>query len=841
VLSSEQVFLLILSVLLVVSLVDVFDTPVIGRPFVSSGNIVENQRIVHFPVTTKVHAGLVQKMVERGQSIVVVTPSDRPDFLHLLALEALFGPRVEERDAVFLLSPNTEYRERFRELAPSSIRPPHDKSRYAREETPIANVTTDGSLAKVTKNLKHPDKPAKFLFSYSSTRVPSDEVAERVRCVLYDDSVKFEEDRLLRLLRWKNRNDVPSIIYFTSNPAGDVVEKLGDKVFVWAWPRRFLNRCVSEDEPNVGGWTEGERELAETTKHAARVVRRERNRARGVPFEVRACGGGDLQELLERANRRRARYDYHTRQENAEVLYRGKTLVGYALGGFRELLTPLDLADFHARRTSLSGRINGMERFARQIASDPEVSSSVGTFRDVVSTISELEEAWDDAPIEHKKEGVLVDQILYEVLDDGDSVTVVTATEGHRQALNTYLQSEHSVLYRDLGDDLRVHDTHSVRSADPTDRVVIYGALRWRDRDLLRTDVASEGTVLAYPIELGLLQSQVDAINGAFRDIGERQFWGVIDRLSKKATGSGAEVEKVQINVPDYDELSEEDLKPEVSVDRGENEDLGKIIRGHETDYESKGEFDPSEYDTDTTTQTSAGDGSGRTERDCVQLGFVDGKTLCLRRGTEVHTLREGHDKLLKKGVSRVKQGDVVVHLEDTDGLRSRLYDLIRERGDVGLYYNANMWKLGLEGALKETGDDVDDFAEKMREQGVERGRGTYERWYNMEIHRTRSKRDFWAIAEAYDLDGVKDNFDGVWNAVQEMETIYTRLKKAVRGTALRSAARGTLNDVMLSESPDIRLSDFDIGEYLYRLEVTSKEEGVEVSSSKIGWLSDGP
>ncbi|WP_197409828.1 hypothetical protein, partial [Haloferax profundi] len=68
-------------------------------------------------------------------------------------------------------------------------------------------------------------------------------------------------------------------------------------------------------------------------------------------------------------------------------------------------------------------------------------------------------------------------------------------------------------------------------------------------------------------------------------------------------------------------------------------------------------------------------------------------------------------------------------------------------------------------------------------------------------------------------------------------ETIYSRLKKALRQTALRSAADGTLNDVMLSESPDIRLSDFEIGKYLFRLNVKSIEKGVEAKSSQIGRL----
>lgn len=812
-----------------------FDTPAVERPFINSGSLVDEESLVYFSSTTRVHAGLLHAMVERGQSIVVVTPSDRSDFLHLLALEALFGPKMSGRNAVFLLSSNTEYRERFRQLAPKSIRPPHDKARYAREETPIANVTTDGTLATVTKNLNHPDKPPRLLFSYTSSRIPSDDVATRVRCVVYDDSVKYETERHRKLRQWKKRNEVPSIVYFTSNPTGNLVEELNDKVFVWSWPPCLLSKAIDEDRQRVDRWKGDELKQSQTTKRAETVVDRERNRVQGLSLEVHSCGEGDLRNTLKRANERRAKFEYLARKLDSETLQSAKPLVRYALGSFRELLTPLDIGELHARRTTISGRIAGLKRFQSRITSDPVASPAGGTFRDVVSALEELEESWDDAPPQHKKEGVLVDNILYGVLDRDESVSVVTASEGQRQALTTFLQSEHAALHRDLGDDLAVHDSRSIRSAEPTDNVVLYGALRWKDRDLLRTDVATNAVVLAYPIEMGLLRSQVESLEKAFESIADNPFWNVVDSLTRKTVGKDADVETVDIDIPDYEETATSSLGDEITVEEGEDEDLGEIIRGYETDYESDEEFDPSEYQTSSSERTSGG--GGRTVSDCLDLHFVDGSSMYLEPGDRIYTVREGHDKLFKKRASRVEKYDVVVHLEDTDGMRERLYALIRERGDVGLYYYANLWKVNLEVALEETGDDASDFAEKMRDQGLEKNFSTYERWYNMEVHRTRSKKSFWAIAEAYDLEGVKENFNQVWNAVQEMETIYTRLKKALRETALKSAAEGTLDDVMLSESPDIRLSDFDIGRYLNRLEVSSVDEGVEAKSSQIGRL----
>ena len=817
------------------SLDEIFGTAVVGKPFLSSGNLAEDEKIVHFPSTTKVHAGLLHRMVEREKSLVIVTPSDRADHLHLLALEALFGPKFSDRNAIFLLSSNTEFRERFRQLAPKSIRPPHDKSRYAREETPIANVRTDGSPAIVTKNLNHPDKPPRFFFSYSSTRIPSDEIGQRIRCVLYDDSVKYEPDRFSRFIEWKNRNDVPSVIYFTSNPIGDIVRKLNGRVFIWSWPPNLLEEAVSRDQQQISSWTTDDREESRTTERSKTITRREMIRSSGVSFEVHTCGDGDIVEALQRANRRRAEYEYLAEKLDSTVLHQGKTPIRYALGSFRELLTPLDISDLHARGRPLSGRIGALERFQSRIASDPEASPAGGAFRDVLSALKELEDIWDEEPASDKKEGVLIDSILYGALERGESISIVTATEGHRQALSTFLQSGHQHLYRDLGDDLEIHDAHNIRSAEPVDNVVLYGALRWKHRDLLRTDGASNAIVLAYPIEMGLLHWQIDSIENAFEDIAEGSFWKLINILSRTATGADADIEAIDIDLPDYEETSTSSLGDEITVDDSEGEDLGDIVRGYETDYESDEEFDPSEFRTEPRTHSTGG--YGRTEDDCVEVQFADGSGMYLKPRDEIHTIRAGHDKLFKKPASRLENGNVVVHLEYTDEMRDTLYALIRERGDVGLYYYANMWKVSLEAALEQTGDDVDEFAEKMEEQGLDKSKWTYERWYNLEVHRTRSKKSFWAIAEAYELEGVKENFTQVWNAVQEMETIYARLKKAVRETALRSAAEETLHDKMLSESPDIRLSDFDVGRYLYRLEIVSIAEGVTAESSQIGRL----
>jgi len=264
--------------------------------------------------------------------------------------------------------------------------------------------------------------------------------------VIYDDSVKYDEERLLRLLKWKKRNDVPAIIYFTSNPTSDLVEKLRGRAFLWSWPPRLLSAVVESDLDSGNEWMRTDEEVSPTTQRSQVVARREQNRVSGLSIDVHTCGDGDLLTALKRANNRRAKFEYLTRELDADVLKRGQHLGGTPWGVSANSATPLDVADFHARRTTISSRLAQLDRFAGRIASDPEANPATGTFRDVVSAIEELEDIWDDVPASDKKQGVLVNNLLYGALDRGDSISVVTATESQQQALTMFLQSEHASL-----------------------------------------------------------------------------------------------------------------------------------------------------------------------------------------------------------------------------------------------------------------------------------------------------------------------------------------------------------------------------------------------------------
>jgi hypothetical protein len=208
------------------------------------------------------------------------------------------------------------------------------------------------------------------------------------------------------------------------------------------------------------------------------------------------------------------------------------------------------------------------------------------------------------------------------------------------------------------------------------------------------------------------------------------------------------------------------------------------------------------------------------------------------RPNEQVSILRSDHGEVFTKKAENVRPGDVILHFRDTDLMRDNLYDLIRERGDAQLAFYASSWRVLLKRAIEDQGDRLDDFisqVEQHLDEGDQKTRQTYRNWYNQDVSRTRSKNSMLAIAEAYELDFVVENLDTVWSAVHQMENLYRKLREALEEHMLQAATNGEFEDVVVSESPEIRLSDFDVDRHLLRLSVESVNNEESVPTYKIG------
>jgi hypothetical protein len=256
---------------------------------------------------------------------------------------------------------------------------------------------------------------------------------------------------------------------------------------------------------------------------------------------------------------------------------------------------------------------------------------------------------------------------------------------------------------------------------------------------------------------------------------------------------------------------------------RSEDEDTSERESSIAEGYDVVEEHEPMSVDEiidslDTSSDPSVPSSSGSESGDgrsgsvkCLRLVFDDGRSMPIKRGSRVHVVDGDRGGTVSKYASKVQPGDTIVHVRQTEQLRQQLYDLIKRRGDDKVIMRAERWKIRLEQALDETGDDFDEFKEQMREAGADHGDDTYRRWYNLEVDYPRTYNDLPTIAEAYDLTVVKENSEEIWEATQDIKTTYMNLLRELRKQAYRIMAGDEPEQVVLSEDWDIRLADFDV------------------------------
>lgn len=793
---------------------------------IDSGALSRDGEQVNVLQTTRLHSSLIRRSMDTDSELCILNPTTKTEQIPLIAADVLSATTGEKRDIVFVLSSDTQIRETFRSYTPP-VNPSDDP--LSEVEWPVANVNNEGQLSRVTGD---PEGSApRLVFTYTSKRIPVDKVGSRTACVLYDDTVKFTEDRLAEIREWRDRNGIPTITYFTSDPLSDLFDTVSRQAPVWCWPTELIKGASDADtrrKEALSLFNTG----SEPESGMSKIENQLQNRALGVSVEVHSPGGDTVEELIGTVQSDRFEFEKLVRDLDEEPLWRARSSLRYAVRQVEELLTPLDIAEAHSSR-ALSARVNQLERHASSISSDSRASPAAGTYRDVVSGLRELVERWPDTPVKEKKEGQLV-SLLIEVADEEDSVIVVTPTGKAAQAVVTYLQTEYKSLYENLGEALQVHDPKSIRAAEPADHVILYGAPRYDQRSLLRLAIAPHIVILAYPSELRLLQSQVESLNEKFEEVIQQADWDIMERMTQEACGSEETPtpEQVRVSVPDSDSRSRSDLVKDIDFrEEGTEEDLAELVRTFDPDYQTL-----SEDSVGVETDNLHSDQDSQTT--CTVLRVEGGGKVYYRPSDQVSLLRADHGEIFTKKAEHVSPGDVILYFRDTESMREDLYDLIRERGDAQLAFYASSWRVLLRREIEEQDDSLNEFIRKVEQHLNDNNgktRATYRNWYNQDVSRTRSKASMLAIAEAYELDFVIENLDTVWNAVHQMENLYQELREALEEHMLRAATNEEFEDVVVSESPEIRLTDFNVDRHLLRFTVESVETEEHVPVYKVG------
>lgn len=799
----------------------------IPSPSLPDGFLSNEDGPISWPGTEHVHAGLVKAAINKEMNICFLTPSLAHEHLDLLATEALFSLLGSDRRSVLVMSADTSFRERFMELRPDA------KAPYSKHRWPVANVSHDGGLTMKSRNWKNADHFPGFIFRRTSTQLPRKDIGEQVGCVIYDDTVKYTDERWDRFKQWLDECNVPTAIICLRDPLSDLADRLPGGV-KWGWSPRHLDAVHRKASP-----TEGNPSCHPTTQ-TERVNSLLDQKLSGIKYEVHVCDGeaGDhLSELWDAVS------DFEELANDIDT-FEMEGAVGRlksSVGVLSRMVSSLDVTDDyymrHPKHISLLSRLDGLKGYTDTLSGEAKSAATTGEYREIVDEFDELYEDWGDLDLNSRKQGALL-RLLRSIADDEESVHVLVPDETSVQALKANLELNHPKFYDRLSPLLEVTSSQGLPLEEPTDNLVFYGPLKYDQRWLLRAPHGRQVTVLAYPHELGLLATQVRYLNGVLNEWTNRDGTAAVfdyDYVDEELPAA----EEIGITVPERGDWSSERVD-EYEFDTGEAASAGEIIDSYKDKFEWKDSAAAADLERSDEDRADRVEGRGGRQReavaDCYDVHFADGEAVYVAPSEKVHVI-DADGEAVKKPIGAVTPGDVVITLKNKDVIREKVRELLIDRGDIDLVYHAEMWRNELQRAIDRSGDDFDDFVEKCQDAGITRGEDALEDWFNDEVAYTRYKSDMKKLAEAYELDDVRDNFEAVWTATQVMKNIGTRLMSELRKRAYQS---GLSDEVMLSDKYDVRLSDFSVtdesGEEIVKAhEVTNVIEGVEVPRYRLG------
>lgn len=755
------------------------------------------ERPVSWPPTVEVHDTLLKGAIERKSDVCLLSPTLKHEYLEILTLSALFKlmQAGDDRGRVLVLSADPHVRERFKHLSPGH------KREWSREEFPIATVQSDGKINEKTSSWGDEDREPRALFSRHLHYLPNEGVSREVGCVLYDASVNYKPERWSGFQEWVEHNDIPTIAYCLRDPLAPEYQVVSEETSVWAWPPALLEAVLPDDY--VQSAADGG-----SLHREVRVQRQLTNKVEGIDREVHAITDGDLADTFSEVwDGIEELQEVHAKLE-ADEIERGIRELKKGLNVLSNVVASMNFTSQTYREEwgSLApGKwFDKLAHHRELMLNDEQASPAVGPFRNVCTDLQEIYESWSDFDLEGTKQGQLY-RILQGSLDEGESVTVVVPKDSDRKAVNLDLQQRGGDFYEALDDRLRIATPDTFAESTPSDRVIIAGPPRWNHRWVLRTPHAPAVTILAYEHQLPLLEYQLDELNAALVDATDRPLYQRAVETASDGDGdttsaSTSVVEQVSIEGPTIDRETESEIAEGYEVvDDHEPTSVDEIIdemgrqEGRRSHSRERGDRDRD---------------AGPVE--CLRLCFEDGRSMPVRPDSGLHVIDENAGGVTKRDARKVKPGNTLVTIRQTENLREQLYNLIKRRGDDRLIMQAELWKIKLEQAIEERDDTLDDFIERLEAEGADHRRSTYRSWYNLEVDYTREYEDMRRIARAYDLTVVEEELEDIWDAAQQVKSTYQKLLRELRKRAYQAMVGEDTGEVMLSEDHDIRLSDID-------------------------------
>nr|WP_236996054.1 DrmE family protein [Halobacterium salinarum] len=720
----------------------------------------------------------------------------------------------------FIVTPNTSVRDRYEQL--------RNGMQYSTERWPLATVKANKELSYRTEHVHSSDAPPGVIFTRFSTRLPNDEISSEIRTVLYDDAVKFEEERWEQFQSWQDRNDIPSVVYLIRDPLGPVYQRVKDDLdVVWAWTPTGIQSTLGDQQSSVDDDVPS---VLETTNRERQFLKQ---KASGQTHRIHACTEGDVVEAF--ADLWSAFEELEDAADDIDEhdLYVAVGVAKRAINGFTRLLSSLEYSDNyrskHGKATTLSGRVSQLEHIMDGLSGDAAAGRT--PVEHVHHALSELRDTLTDTESQKWKRGAVLTAIQ-KVTDENEDLIIVLPDEPARQALQADLRIKLTDFYSEARSHVHLHTPQSLPNADPADYLLLYGPPKYDHRWLLRAPHAPDIGVLAYDHELGLLHSQVRDLNREMEhstpDMSEAGLQTqILNTISAPAplpenqentastTSSPTDpgqYDGVSIDIPDPDTEDNTQATPFDDyelVEGGSSESVDDLIEDHVPDFTGDATYTPDTTRSSTTNSREPTNDSRQVEG-CIGIRVQDGKAIALPPTASLEVVNTDAGTIVEKPVSSIQSGDRVVVVEDRDRVRDEVEELLLDSGHIDLIGYARLWKNQLHTEIERRDDSLEDFIQRLEEQGLDKTRSTYRSWYYGDLHLPRAKDSLYALAQAYEIDEVLEEFENVWTANHKIRKIKRGFLDRLKHQSQEALAADEEGDPVIDEELDIRLSDLN-------------------------------
>jgi len=797
--------------------------------------------------TEQLHSNIVQSTVEWNKDVSIITPTLHSGCVEYYALAALFQD-MASLTPVFIITPDTSIRDRYEKL--------ENGMRYSTARWPLATVKANEELSYRTEHVRDADAPPGVIFTRYSTRLPKDEISENIRTVIYDDAVKFEEERWDKFNEWRMRNEIPSVIYFIRDPVGPVHQRVKDETDItWCWTPHGIKSVISP-----------EGKASSTTQIVPNITSKKRklleHKIDGQTHNLHICGDGAVVDSFAALWDTFEQLEESADQIDEKQLYTAVGVAKRALNGFTRLLSSLEYSDNyraeHGKATTLSGRISQVEHIKENLTGDAAAGRT--PVDHVHHALTELRDIITDADTQEWKRGAVL-TAMQKAVDEDKNIIIVLPDDPAREALQADLRIKQTEFYSKARDHIQLHTPRSLPNADPADYLLLYGAPKYKHRWLLRTTHSPYVGILAYQHELGLLHSQVQQLNQELReatpirdeDSAQAEVLNAIsapelfepgtdfESLQYSSTPPGV-FDGVSIEIPNEedDTAGETPFDDYKIIETGGEESIDDLVDESVPDFDSR----------DATYSPTAGDTSSRTSSDrdsrekvvtAVEIHVRDDeKSLILKSTDDLEVVNQDTGNTVKKPVRSIQPGEQIIAVADRGVIRDAVEKLLLDSGYIDLVGFSRLWNNKLQTEIDERGDSLDDFVDRVENEGVKKGESTYERWYNGEVTLPKAKKSLHAIASGYEMDEVLEEFENVWEANHKIRNIKDDFIGMLKKRSKDALTGDTGKDPVIDEELDIRLSDLDPtdgegNEFVQAHVVTGIEDIGEVSRGLIG------